>query len=231
MKICDAGSSYTKILDTQSGEVAILPTSDLISQTKTSYDIATGHMGRRWAPIYFNELSALAKGSLKLIDEEDFLVLDIGARDTKYIEFRGRDLSKIDWNCSCGSNLGFTVEVLCRYYNVNFEKLAPSEVAIPVACGLLGIERVFDEINSGAKPEEGIAKFLNGIAKSTYLFLRQPKRVYLSGGFCQNRCFLRTLSCFCEVIPIGREVILKGLLLEAMTGENSKPESQLAYFP
>ncbi len=81
-----------------------------------------------------------------------------------------------------------------------------------MACGLLGIEKVFDEINNGNKPEAGVAKFLNGMAKNAWHFAGKPKIIYLSGGFCINKCFVKTLEKYCEVETLGRFVPLFGLL-------------------
>jgi hypothetical protein len=33
----------------------------------------------------------------------------------------------------------------------------------------------------------------------------------LSGGFCDNKCFLDLMDKYCKVIPLGRAVLIEGL--------------------
>ncbi|MCX6375072.1 MAG: ATPase, partial [Armatimonadetes bacterium] len=106
MLIADCGSSWSKIRDLESGETAILPTQKVLRELDLHFDVATGHLGRDRADRYENELIALAQGSLKLADEDDFTVVDIGSRDTKWVSFNGRKLRKLDWNQACGANTG-----------------------------------------------------------------------------------------------------------------------------
>lgn len=210
IKYCDGGSSYCKIYENE--EYSIIPTKKLVSEDNNYFDCATGYAVKKRSKRYVNQLIALAEGGLALIKENDFTILDIGGRDTKYITFKDRELSNLNWNVSCGGNMGFTVEILGNYYNIDYRELTPANDFIPVACGLLGIEKVFDEINNGNKPEAGVAKFLNGMAKNTWHFVGKPKKIYLSGGFCINKCFVKTLEKYCEVETLGRFVPLVGLL-------------------
>ena len=117
----------------------------------------------------------------------------------------------MDWNTSCGGNLGFTLELLGNYYNIDYDALHPTEEMVPVACGLLGIEKIFDEINKGLSPQLGVAKFINGMAYNTYNFCQKPQKIYLSGGLTQNKCFVNSLAGI-VVHLLGRDVLIKGLL-------------------
>jgi activator of 2-hydroxyglutaryl-CoA dehydratase len=130
----------------------------------------------------------------------------------KYVRCVNRQVEKMDWNPSCGGNMGFTVELLGSYYDINFDTLKPSSKPVPLTCGLLGIERIFDVINNGISPEEAIAMFLCGLARQAYSFCGSPEVIHLSGGFTRNRCFVATLQQYCKVSLVGRYMLVRGLL-------------------
>jgi len=220
MKFCDGGSSYCKIYDVETNEYEIVPTKDLVSYDDFWFDYATGYLVKKRCDKYVNQLIAIAEGALKIVNDKDFTILDVGGRDTKFVTFKNRELINLNWNTSCGGNMGFTVEILGNYYDIDYEKLNPSDEFIPVACGLLGVERVFDEINNGFKPEYGISKFLHGIVKNAWQFAGRPEVVYLSGGFCMNKCFVKTFEKYCQVEILGRFVPLIGL--QKIAEENKK---------
>jgi hypothetical protein len=54
-----------------------------------------------------------------------------------------------------------------------------------------------------------VARFVKGIAINAYRFAGSPAKLYLSGGLCDNRLFMESLPC--EVVPLGRFVLLAGL--------------------
>ena len=49
---------------------------------------------------------------------------------------------------------------------------------------------LMDSISAGVKPAEAISKFVHGIAFNTWNFCKKPEKIYLSGGFCNNKCML-----------------------------------------
>ena len=52
------------------------------------------------------------------------------------------------------------------------------------------MEKIMDSISSGIKPSEAVSKFVHGIAFNTWNFCKKPEKIYLSGGFCKNKCRL-----------------------------------------
>ena len=52
-----------------------------------------------------------------------------------------------------------------------------------------------------------------GWANYFYSHSKKPKKIYLSGGFCENKCFVDSLSKYCEVIPLGRFLLCEGLFV------------------
>jgi activator of 2-hydroxyglutaryl-CoA dehydratase len=212
MLIADCGSSWSKIEDLESGEIAILPTKQVLRDLDLRFEVATGHLGRERTKRYENELVALAQGSLKLVPDDDFTVVDIGSRDMKWVSFHGRKLRKLDWNQACGANTGFTLELLGHYYDIDFTKLPATEDRFQVTCGIFGIERIFEAIIRGESAETALASFVHGIAFNVHNFVQRPEKLYLSGGLCENPCFLQSLSRYCEVITLGRNVLLEGLV-------------------
>jgi activator of 2-hydroxyglutaryl-CoA dehydratase len=211
MKIADCGSTYSKILDLDSGVLEIVATKELVRRAGERYDVATGHCARGRCGVFRNELIALAEGGLALVADEDFSLVDVGGRDIKFVRLRGRKVEKLDWNLSCGSTTGATLELLGNYYDIDFTALAPSDRWVNVTCGVFGMERVLEQISLGTSPEESVAMFLHGFVRNVLDFLGRPAHFYLSGGFCENPCFVRTAKRYCRVTPLGRTVLLEGL--------------------
>jgi activator of 2-hydroxyglutaryl-CoA dehydratase len=209
--IADCGSIWAKILDLGSGVLEIIPTKELVKRKDAFFDIATGHSGRRRCRVYKNELIALARGGLELVPDGDFSLVDVGGRDIKFVRFRGRKVDKLDWNLVCGATTGATLELLGSYYEIGFDTLPVSKEWVNVTCGVFGMERVLEQVSFGIPAEESVARFLHGIVRNVFDFVGRPERLYLSGGFCENRCFLSTFEGYCELRPLGRTVPLEGL--------------------
>jgi activator of 2-hydroxyglutaryl-CoA dehydratase len=222
MLLGDFGTSYSKFLDLSSiePEPYIIPSKELPSDLRV--DIATGHNGKRFSDRYANELTVLAKGGEILIDEQDFVLLDCGSRDIKFIHYRDGCLHDMGWNSECGASMGFTIELLARYYNLDYHQLATPERPFSVTCGVLGMSRIFDAVVSGTPDSEAVARFVMGIAINAYRFAGSPGKLYLSGGLCDNPLFLDSFPC--EVLPLGRFVLLKGL--EVIAGQEKIVGSQ-----
>ena len=207
----DFGTTWTKLLDTETGERRILRSRDARDLTA---EVATGHNARRRAPRHVNELIALAQGGLRLLSEPEFLILDVGSRDIKYIHMRRGALVAMDWTATCGSLTGFTLELLGNYYGIDNSTAEPSTKSVPVTCGVLGMEQLFELVSQGVSEEEAVARFARGIAMNAYRFIGAPPQFYLSGGMCDNRLFLRSFPPEAEVRPLGRFVLVEGLVEE-----------------
>lgn len=214
MRLADCGSTWTKIYDTEDDSLEIIQTREMIRREGAKFDIATGHSGKNRCLKFKNELLALAEGGLALVDEDDFSVVDVGGRDVKYVSFGGRKVNKIDWNLACGSTTGATVELLGRYYEIDFSSLEPTEKWINVTCGVFGMEKVLEYVSTGESPEESVARFIHGMVRNVFDFVGRPERLHLSGGFCENSCFIETMGRYCELVPLGRTVLVEGLKSE-----------------
>ncbi|MFB3883031.1 MAG: ATPase [Armatimonadota bacterium] len=210
----DFGTTWTKLLDTAAGERRVLPTREAAAAGLRA-DIATGHNAKRWAPRFVNELIALAQGGQRLIQEHDFLLLDVGSRDVKYVHMRNGELAEMDWTATCGALTGFTLELLGKYYDIDYNRIEPSEKSVPVTCGVLGMEQLFELVSEGVSEREAVARFARGIALNAYRFIGEPPVFYLSGGMCDNPLFMRSFPAGVEVRPLGRFVLVEGLLGEA----------------
>jgi activator of 2-hydroxyglutaryl-CoA dehydratase len=209
--LADFGTTWTKVLDTETGQRRVLRTREAKGITAT---IATGHNARRRAPRFVNELIALAKGGQRLLSEAEFLLLDVGSRDVKYVHLRNGHLLGMDWTSTCGALTGFTLELLGSYYQLDYNALEPSDRSVPVTCGVLGMEQLFELVSQGVSEVEAVARFARGIALNAHRFAGQPSRFFLSGGMCENRLFRRSFPVGVEVIPLGRFVLVEGLLSE-----------------
>ena len=215
----DAGTTYSKIITDekqfddeffikQEGNSAyyILP-SRIIKAQNIVPTRSCGHMSNASE----NEIIALAQGAKKRNISSNATVLDLGSRDAKWIKFKDGKFHDMDWNTSCASSTGATVEMLLKFYGVRAEELAFDEEKFAVTCGIFGMEKIMDSISAGVKPSEAISKFVHGIAFNAWNFCKKPEKIYLSGGFCDNKCLVDSLKNYCEVELLGRFVLCEGL--------------------
>ena len=208
MLLGDVGTSYTKILDTQKKDYRIIKTLDLL-KSDIRFDIACGHNARLRADRVVNELIALEEGSRRLIGNGNFLVVDVGSRDIKYVKLKDGKYEEMDWNALCGATLGFSIELLENHFNVKTSEIEKASDSLGVTCGVLGMAKIFDKISEGCEINDVLASFIKGIANNVYKFIDEPDFFYLSGGLCNNSLFIKSFDC--KVEPLGRFVPLEGL--------------------
>lgn len=206
MLLADFGTSYCKVWDTEAGPPRLIPTRETQS---LQVDLATGHNGKRHSRRYVNELTALARGGAVLIEEGRYTLLDCGSRDIKFIQHEGGKVKNMGWNAECGASMGFTIELLERYYNLDFAQMQVPANSFSVTCGVLGMSHIFDAVVGGASEVDAVARFVKGIALNAYHFAGSPDTLYLSGGLCDNPLFVASFPC--EVVSLGRFVLLEGL--------------------
>ncbi|NLX19612.1 MAG: ATPase [Desulfobulbus sp.] len=222
MLLADFGTSYSKILDTAKGDTPlILPTKELPRSFMA--DLATGHNAGRRSRRSINELTALARGGYALIQRPDFVLLDCGSRDIKFVRFQDGKVADMGWNAECGASMGFTIELLSTYYNLDYAEIPPPTTGFSVTCGVLGMSHIFDAIIAGASEAEAVAGFVRGIALNAYRFAHEPEELYLSGGLCSNPLFVACLPG--RVHTLGRFVLLAGL--QATLAQDAHPDSLL----
>ncbi len=209
MLLADFGTSYSKLLatDEENSKPRIVATREL--GTTFMADLATGHNAKRRGKESINELIALAKGGRHLIPEPNAVLLDCGSRDIKFIRYQGFEVADMGWNTECGASMGFTIELLKSYYKIDYNTVTVPKTGFSITCGVLGMSNIFDAVVTGSSETEAVAKFVRGIARNAFRFAGSPDRLYLSGGLCDNPLFT---GCFpCELIPLGRFVLLEGL--------------------
>ncbi len=211
-RLADFGTTWTKLLDLSTGERRILKTSAV---GDLNVEVATGHNAQRRAQKHVNELIALAQGARGLITEHEFLALDVGSRDMKFVHMKGDELVRMDWTTTCGALTGFTLELLGSYYGVDYQHVAPATQAVPVTCGVLGMEQLFELVAQGVPESEAVARFARGLAQNAHRFVGEPKRFHLSGGMCDNPLFLGSFAEDVEILSLGRFVLVEGLKREA----------------
>ena len=215
----DAGTTYSKIItveetlkdlkeikSSEGKHYYILPSAK-IKELDINITRACGHM----ANAQENEIIALANGCKPYIDD-NATILDLGSRDAKWIRFKNKKFHDMDWNTSCASSTGATVEMLLKFYNLKREDLSFNPEKFAVTCGIFGLEKIMDDISNGSNPQEAISKFVHGIAYNAWNFAKKPNKIYLSGGFCENECFVESLRNYCEIVPMGRFILCEGLI-------------------
>jgi activator of 2-hydroxyglutaryl-CoA dehydratase len=228
--VLDAGTTWSKIVEKTSSSLMndysdfliksengynyyVIPSSEL-KNINFKFDKATGHMSLSMLndkKDYENEVIALIQGFRKRIDD-DAIILDMGSRDSKWAQFKEGKFKDLDWNNNCSSSTGATIEMLLKFYNVDVKDLKISDEKYVITCGIFGLEKIMDDIAKGSDAKTAIAKFIHGIAFNAWNFAKKPSKIYLSGGFCENKCFVESLSKYCEVVPLGRFLLCEGLL-------------------
>ena len=223
MILADFGTSYCKIVDLEQDctEPQIVATKEIDRNLRV--DLATGHNGKRFAARYINELTALARGGKKLINKADFVLLDCGSRDIKFIRYENFKVADMGWNAECGASMGFTIEMLAAYYKLDYANIPVPETGFSITCGVLGMSHIFDAVVSGSSETEAVAKFVRGIARNAWRFAGTPDRLYLSGGLCDNPLFIGSFPC--EIISLGRFVLLQGLQEHLAARLQTKPNT------
>ncbi len=209
----DAGTTYTKILKTENNikEYSVIKSVDFKKQKIKNIAKCTGHNLFNIPNIYENEVVALAHGAKKYL-EDDFVVLDLGSRDIKYVKYENKKFKDMNWNNSCASATGATVEMLLKFYDVNLEDLKFNKEKYSITCGIFGLEHIMDDVAKGISADVAISKFIHGLAFNAWNFAKNPEKICISGGFCDNKCFIESLEQYCKVIPLGRFVLVEGLL-------------------
>lgn len=231
MIVIDAGTTWTKIIEKSTCNMQdyskyficeksekkyyIMPSQEL-KNINFKFDRATGHMSLNFLndkKDYENEIIALIKGFQSQITEENAIILDMGSRDSKWAMFKNGNFKDLDWNNSCSSSTGATVEMLLKFYNTKAENLKFSNEKYVITCGIFGLEKIMDDIAKGSSAESAISKFVHGIAYNAWSFAKKPKKMYLSGGFCENKCFIDSINNYCKAVPLGRFLLCEGLLV------------------
>ena len=220
MLYLDAGTTYSKIITdkdcfseqslvcNKNGKFYYILPSSIIKSMNIKPDACCGHMSQANE----NEIIALAKGAQKLNIDKNATVLDLGSRDAKWIRFKEGKFFDMDWNTSCASSTGATLEMLLKFYNIDADILKYNKDKFSVTCGIFGMEKIMDSISNGNEPAEAISKFVHGIAYNAWNFAKRPTKIYLSGGFCENQCFIDSLKSYTQVELLGRFVLCEGLI-------------------
>lgn len=213
MILGDFGTSYSKLIDLAKplSRPVVIPSKELSPDTRVT--LGTGHIGKRYAARHVNELTVLARGGESLIPDDDFVLLDCGSRDIKFVRYAKGRLQDMGWNSECGASMGFTIELLSRYYDLDYRHLPVPAHPFSVTCGVLGMSHIFDAVISGTPEAVAVARFVKGIALNAFRFAGSPAKLYLSGGLCDNPLFVNSFPC--RVIPLGRFVLLSGLEITA----------------
>lgn len=219
--LLDCGTSYTKLYNLSNGKYEVMPTR-AFKKNDGQYEVkmSTGYNYPRRKGKWVNELIAMAEGGLQLIEEPSFTLIDCGARDVKYIKVVDREVASMDWNSECGAFAGQVIELLQNYLNLSASQIPEKVKRMPVVCAVLGMTSMFDRISQGKSYEEAFASFLKGIAHNCYQLVNKPRKLYLSGGLCENPAFVNSFDC--EVVPLGRFVLLEGLKTRYTSKKKSK---------
>lgn len=209
----DAGTTWSKILEVKEDgkrTYSVLHSCDLPEERE--YIKTTGHRAKGLKTRgHVNEIVALSKGSQECLGNNG-VILDLGSRDAKWVKYRNGKFSDMDWNSACGSATGATVEMLLKFYDIKAEQLSQQDEKYSITCGIFAMEKIMDDISKGIPADIAISKFIHGLAFNAFKFTKEPQELLLSGGFCENKCFMDSLNKYCNALPLGRFVLVDGLL-------------------
>ena len=228
----DAGTTWSKIIQIKNNDKPVFDNNFIVNETENrwyyivpsknlnsknyQWQSVTGHMSvetKQSGAMYTNEVIALAKGAQKLnLPDKDYIILDLGSRDVKWVRFENNKFKDLDWNSSCASSTGATVEMLLKFYDLTVYDLKFNKEKYNITCGIFGLEKIMDDIAKGENTGNAISKFVHGVAFNAWSFANKPQFVYLSGGFCENDCFVKSLSQYAKVEKLGRFVLAEGLI-------------------
>lgn len=210
MLLGDAGSSWCKLFEAGWPAVRIVPSREIRARG-LAFAYGTGHSARSLSARFENDLVSLCRGALALVDEGDFTVLDLGSRDAKLVAFAGRRPVRLDWSVGCAAATGATLEMLGKFYAVDFSAVTVDDSYSQVTCGTYAVERIMDAVAAGESAADAIGRFIHGLARSSFDFAGRPSRLFLSGGFTLCPPYLAALARYTEVVPLGRTTPLAGL--------------------
>jgi len=210
--LVDAGTSYFKIFNIQNKTYEIVNILDTNKINFSKVILATGHNKHLFSNAKkINELVCLSKGVKS--KKNSFSIIDIGSRDIKQLQFINNKFIKCDWNSSCGAMIGFTLELLSKYFNINYNELEIVNAHIDITCGLLGISSFFDIISKNNQNiNKAMSSLMHGFAKYVYNFCDKENFLYISGGLSENQLFINYLNQYHKNInTVGRFVLIEGL--------------------
>ncbi len=209
----DAGTTWTKILEIKDNKKTYkIIESGKLKSLYSNCKKATGHTVIKTEK-YINEAVALALGAKEYL-KKDYTVLDLGSRDIKWVKYQNNKFKDMDWNTACASATGATVEMLLKFYNLKTEDLKFTKEKYAITCGIFGLEKIMDDVSHGLEPNIAVSKFIHGLAYNAFTFTKNSEDICISGGFCENNCFIESLRQYANVTPLGRFVLVDGLLNE-----------------
>jgi len=165
--------------------------------------IATGY-GRvcvDWADKAVTEITCHGKGGWALF-QRDCTIIDVGGQDTKVITVAGGQVKDFLMNDKCAAGTGKFIEVMASRLGVTLEEFyALAEQGVPLAisamCTVFAESEVISHIGAGEKREDIAAGIVHSVAGRVARLCERhgiTGGVALTGGLCDSRYFLETLS-------------------------------------
>jgi hypothetical protein len=116
--------------------------------------------------------------------------------------FANGEVVDMGWNAECGASMGFTIELLSTYYQLDYS-ISATDTGFSITCGVLGMSHIFDAVISGASEAEAVAKFVRGIALNAHRFAHEPEELCLSpAASAPIRCLSPASPAGCILGPV-----------------------------
>jgi len=159
------------------------------------------------------ELAAHAAGAASQVDDDRFLLLDLGGQDTKaLVVFEGR-VAQFVMNDKCAAGSGRYVENMARLLGLPVEEVMGHHrdpVALTNLCATFGESEVIGRVVEGASSPSICAGIMGSVAQRTAglalrLDIPEGVRTYLAGGLAGSRALavlLQSLLPTEEVCPL-----------------------------
>lgn len=165
--------------------------------------IATGY-GRISVPYAdktITEITCHGRGVFHLLGE-DSTIIDIGGQDTKIISLEDGRVSNFTMNDKCAAGTGRFLELMGNILGVSIDELANlalsgEDINITSMCTVFAESEVISLIGKGTSREDIARGIINSITGRVYSMLHKhglSNTIYLSGGLCDVKPFIKLLS-------------------------------------
>ena len=147
------------------------------------------------------ELSAHAAGASAQVEEERFLLIDLGGQDTKALVVDNGRVDSFVMNDKCAAGSGRYVENMARLLGVELDEVlkhVKNPVALTNVCATFGESEVVGKVVEGVALERICAGIMGSVAARTAQMVQrleaQGLPVYLAGGLADSPALAHFLA-------------------------------------
>lgn len=146
-----------------------------------------------------SEIKAHYKGALSSVDEDEFILVDIGGQDSKVIYVKNGYIEDFVMNDKCAASTGRFLENACRILDISLSELAEmteEPVKLSATCAIFSESEIVGLIAEGVPVEKIGAGINESISRRLFPLIRKyrNKMIYAAGGVASNTAIIYFLS-------------------------------------